>query len=42
MYQPWLAHWFPGVTIQQLEQGYWTMGGYVAMLEYVRDSNPKV
>ena len=31
MYQPWLAHYFPGVTLEQLEQGYWSLSGYVAM-----------
>jgi hypothetical protein len=36
MWQPWLAHHFPGVTLQQLEQGWWTLGGYVAMADFVR------
>jgi hypothetical protein len=39
IYQPWLAHWFPGVTLGQLEAGQWTMAGIVAMADYVRDSN---
>jgi hypothetical protein len=37
MYQPWLAHSFPGVTIADLEAGYWSMSGYVAMADYARD-----
>jgi hypothetical protein len=38
MYQPWVAHWFPGVTLEQLEQGSWTLAGWVAMGDFVRDS----
>ena len=38
MFQPWLAHWFPGVTIEQLEQGYWSMELYVGMVDYARES----
>jgi len=38
MFQPWLAHWFPGVTLEQLERGYWSLDGYVAMLDFVRES----
>jgi len=37
MYQPWLAHTFPGLNLQQLQQGYWTLSGYVAMADYARD-----
>lgn len=37
MYQPWLAHFFPGVTLLALEEGYWSMSGYVAMADLVRD-----
>lgn len=36
MYQPWLAHMFPAVTLLALEQGYWTLSGYVAMSDYAR------
>jgi hypothetical protein len=36
MWQPWLAHNFPGVTLQQLVEGWWTMGGIVAMADYVK------
>jgi len=36
MYQPWLAHTFPGVTLQQLQAGWWTLAGYVAMADYAR------
>jgi hypothetical protein len=39
IYQPWLAHWFPGLTMEQLERGYWTLDGIVAMADYARDSN---
>jgi hypothetical protein len=38
MYQPWLAHSFPGVTLEQLERGYWTLSAYIAMADYVRRS----
>jgi hypothetical protein len=38
MYRPWVAHWFPGVTLEQLERGFWTVGGYVAMGDFVRES----
>lgn len=31
MYQPWLAHLFPGVTLATLYAGDWTLHGYVAM-----------
>jgi len=37
MYQPWLAHLFPGLTLEQLAQGYWTLGAYVGMAEYARE-----
>jgi len=36
MYQPWLAHNFPGLTLQQLQAGYWTLSGYVAMADYAK------
>jgi len=36
MYQPWLAQMFPGVTMRDLNQGYWTLGGYVAMADLYR------
>jgi hypothetical protein len=38
MYQPWLAHYFPGVTLEQLEQGYWTLSSYVAMADFAREA----
>jgi len=38
MFQPWLAHWFPGVTMEQLERGYWSMAGYVGMRDYAKES----
>jgi hypothetical protein len=37
MYQPWLAHLFPGVTLEQLEAGYWSLSGYVAMADFARE-----
>jgi hypothetical protein len=37
MYQPWLAHYFPGVTLLQLEQGYWSLGTYIAMHDSVKE-----
>jgi len=36
MWQPWLTHTFPGVTLGQLLAGDWTLGGYVAMADYAR------
>jgi hypothetical protein len=36
MYQPWLAHLFPGLTVEQLAQGYWTLGAYVGMADFAR------
>jgi len=38
MYTPWLAHHYPGLTLEQLSLGYWSLGGYVAMADYVKDS----
>jgi hypothetical protein len=38
MYAPWLAKHYPGLTLEQLSHGYWTMAGYVAMADYIRDS----
>lgn len=35
MWQPWVAHYFPGLTLQQLEAGYWSLSGYVAMYDFV-------
>ena len=37
MYQAWLAHYFPGVTMRHLTDGYWTLSGYVAMADLARD-----
>lgn len=37
MYTPWLAHLFPGLTLEQLSSGYWTMSTYVGMAEVARD-----
>lgn len=37
MYTPWLAHLFPGLTLEQLTAGYWTMSAYVGMAEAARD-----
>jgi hypothetical protein len=36
MFQPWLAHLFPGVTLPLLEQGYWSLSGYVAMADFAK------
>jgi hypothetical protein len=38
MFTPWLAHWFPGVTLRQLERGDWSLAGYVALADYVKES----
>jgi hypothetical protein len=37
MFQPWLAHYFPGVTLAQIEAGSWTLSGYVEMADFARD-----
>jgi hypothetical protein len=37
MYQPWLAHLFPGVTLASLEQGSWSMSSYLAMADFARE-----
>lgn len=37
MLQPWLAHTFPGVTLDQLQAGNWSLSGYVAMADHVRE-----
>lgn len=39
MYQPWLAHYFPGVTLEQLVRGNWTLGGIVAMHDFAKSTN---
>jgi hypothetical protein len=36
IFQPWIAHLFPGVTIAQLEAGYWSMSGIVEMADYAK------
>jgi hypothetical protein len=36
MYQAWLAHLFPGVTLAELEAGYWSLSSYVAMADLAR------
>jgi hypothetical protein len=37
MFQPWLAHLFPGVTLERITAGDWTLSGYVAMADFARD-----
>lgn len=37
MHTAWLAHLFPGLTIPELEQGNWTMAGYLAMYDFARE-----
>ncbi len=36
MFQPWLAHFYPGVTLDQLYEGQWTVSGFVGMRDYIR------
>lgn len=36
MWQPWLAHSYPGVTMNQLYRGEWSLAGYVAMADYIK------
>jgi hypothetical protein len=36
MFQPWLAHNYPGLTMQELEAGNWSLSGYVAMADYIK------
>lgn len=38
LYQPWLAHFYPGITLAALEAGYWSMSGYVALADFVRET----
>jgi hypothetical protein len=38
MFTPTIAHWFPGVTMEQFERGYWSMELYVGMLDFARES----
>jgi len=37
MYQPWLAHLFPGVTLEHLAAGYWKLSTYVGMHEMAKE-----
>jgi hypothetical protein len=37
MFAPWLARHYPGVTMEQLAKGYWSMSGYVAMADYIKE-----
>ena len=36
MFQPWLARHYPGLTLEQLQRGNWTLSGYVAMHDYIK------
>ena len=36
MYQPWVAHHYPGITLQQILLGEWSLSGYVAMADYIK------
>ena len=38
IYQPWLAHYFPGLTLAQIQEGYWSMQTIVAMYDFARES----
>lgn len=33
---PWVNHWFPGVTMEQLVRGYWSMALYIAMYDFAK------
>ncbi len=35
MCAPWVMHWFPGMTPDKFAEGWWSLSGYVAMLEFV-------
>lgn len=37
MFQPWLAHVFPGVTMRVLYDGDWTLSGFVAMGDLAKE-----
>lgn len=37
MFTPWLAHLFPGLTMRELDAGYWSLAGYVAMGDLARE-----
>jgi hypothetical protein len=36
MYQPWVAHYYPGLTLAAIEAGEWSLSSYVAMADFVR------
>lgn len=38
MYQPWVAHMFPGITLLDILVGNWTLHGYLAMADQARGS----
>jgi hypothetical protein len=38
MYQPWLAHYFPGLTLEQLQLGYWSLSTMVAMSDFAKST----
>jgi len=33
---PWLAHWFPGMTRESIEAGYWSLSEIVAMADFAK------
>jgi hypothetical protein len=37
MFQPWLAHLFPGLTLRELHDGNWTLSGFVGMGDLARE-----
>lgn len=36
MCQPWVLNLFPGMTLVEFEEGYWSVSGYVAMWDFAK------
>ena len=35
MCQPWVLHWFPGMTLEQFERGNYSLSLYLGMWDFV-------
>ena len=36
MCQPWVMHFYPGVSVRDFERGDWSLSLYVAMWDFVK------
>lgn len=36
MCQPWVMHYFPGMTMREFEQGNWSLSLYLGMWDFVK------